>query len=108
MSDNQSVFRVDKFIVPQASKQEFLQRVLATHEILRKQPGFIQDQLLEQVAGPGRYNIVTIAQWQSQATIDAAKAVVMEAHQAMGFSAQETMQRLGIEGDIGNYQVIGG
>ncbi|GAA0349595.1 hypothetical protein GCM10009092_12500 [Bowmanella denitrificans] len=107
MSDS-IVFRVDKFVVPQGARDEFLQRVMATHEILRKQPGFIQDQLLEQVAGPGRYNIVTIAQWQSQAAIDAAKAVVMEAHKAIGFNAQETMQRLGIEGDIGNYQLIGG
>ena len=107
MSDS-IVFRVDKFVVPHGARDEFLQRVRATHEILRKQPGFIQDQLLEQVAGPGRYNIVTIAQWQSQAAIDAAKAVVMEAHKAKGFNAQETMQRLGIEGDIGNYQPIGG
>jgi quinol monooxygenase YgiN len=106
MPEQAHIFRVDKFIVPEAARAEFLQRVHATHQVLRQQPGFVRDTLLEQFSGPGRFNFVTIAQWQNQAAVDAARSVVMAAHAADGFNAQEMIQRLGIEADIGNYQVI--
>ena len=43
-------------VVPHAAREEFLSRVRDTHRVLRRQPGFIRDALLEQVAGPGRFN----------------------------------------------------
>ncbi|ALT00396.1 antibiotic biosynthesis monooxygenase [Lacimicrobium alkaliphilum] len=101
-----ALYRVDKFSVPQAAREEFLQRICDTHQVLRRQPGFIRDVLLEQVEGPGRFNIVTIAEWESQEAIDAARTVVMEAHAKSGFSPQETMARLGVEADIANYRPV--
>ncbi|WKE64046.1 antibiotic biosynthesis monooxygenase [Gallaecimonas kandeliae] len=106
MSAN-SIYRVDKFVVPQSAREEFLQRVQQTHAVLRRQPGFIRDALLEQVAGPGRFNIVTIAEWESQGAIDAARAEVAKVHTESGFNPQETLARLGIEADIANYQALG-
>lgn len=107
MSEKTSIYRIDKFVVPQAAREEFLKRVHSTHEILRRQPGFIRDALLEQIAGPGRFNIVTMVEWENQGAIDAARAVVAKAHAESGFNAQETMARLGIEADIANYKPIG-
>ncbi len=88
MSANMTIYRVDKFVVPQAAREEFLKRVYETHEILRRQPGFIRDALLEQISGPGRFNIVTIAEWESQAAIDAARGAIESARAATGFNAQ--------------------
>jgi len=51
-------------------------------------------------------NIVTVAEWESQAAIDAARAVVMKAHAQSGFNAQEAITRLGIEADIANCRGI--
>lgn len=51
---------MDKFKVPRAARNDFLERVLSIHELLRTQPGFVQDFVLEQVGGPGSFNIVTI------------------------------------------------
>lgn len=99
-----AIYRVDKFVVPEAARDEFLARIRETHELLRRQPGFIRDAILEQVAGPGKFNIVTIAEWQDQAAIDAARDVVRRAHAQRGFSPQETMKRLGIEADIADYR----
>lgn len=107
MTKETCIFRVDKFVVPQAAREEFLQRVHDTHKILRRQPGFIRDALLEQIAGPGRFNIVTVVEWESQSAIDAARAAVAEAHAESGFNSQETMARLGVEADIANYKPIG-
>ena len=107
MSTTTPIYRVDKFAVPRAAREEFLQRVRETHQVLRQQPGFIRDTLLEQAAGPGRFNIVTIAQWQSQEAIDAARAAVAKAHAKSGFNPAETLARLGIDADIANYRPLG-
>ena len=48
------VYRVDKFVVPDQAREEFWSHVRRTHLVLRDQPGFIADYLLEQIAGPGR------------------------------------------------------
>jgi heme-degrading monooxygenase HmoA len=106
MSANERVYRIDKFVVPEPSREEFLQRVLETHEILRRQPGFVRDALLEQISGPGRFNIVTIAEWESPAAIDAARVAVEKARAATGFNPGEAMARLGIEPDMANYRDI--
>ena len=107
MSEKTSIYRVDKFVVPKAAREEFLKRVHDTHHVLRRQPGFIRDALLEQIGGPGRFNIVTVAEWESQEAIDAARAAVAKSHAEIGFNPQETMARLGIEADIANYKPIG-
>jgi heme-degrading monooxygenase HmoA len=107
MSVNTTIYRVDKFVVPEATREEFLQRVFETHDILRRQPGFLRDAILEQISGPGRFNIVTIVEWESQAAIDSARAAVEAARAASGFNAKETMARLGIEPDMANYKHVG-
>lgn len=106
MSELTPIYRVDKFIVPESSRNEFLSKIFETHRILRTQPGFLQDSILEQTDGPGKYNIVTVAEWKNQESIDAAKKVVQEEHEKNGFSPQKTMQRLGVEADIANYKSV--
>jgi len=104
MSSDIPVFRVDKFIVPEVAKDDFLKRVHETHEILHRQPGFTRDLVLQQVAGPGNFNIVTLVEWASQEYMDAARMVVTKIHAERRFNPQETMARLGISADIGNYR----
>ena len=62
---NGGFYRVDKFVVPEAAREEFLLNVLMVHEVLQVQPGFMGHSVLEQVSGPGEFNFVTIAQWES-------------------------------------------
>ncbi len=54
------VYRIDKFVVPEPAREEFWRHVRRTHEVLRRQAGFLDDALLEQQSGPGRFNAVTI------------------------------------------------
>lgn len=106
MAGHAFVYRVDKFIVPEAARDEFLKRVHDTHNILRQQPGFVRDLLLDQIAGPGSFNLVTVAEWESQESVDAAGAVVAAFHAEHGFNPHKTMARLGIAADIGNYKQV--
>ena len=47
---SEAVFRVDKFVVPAAAREEILRKVRATHELLRVQPGLTRRSYL---AGAG-------------------------------------------------------
>lgn len=100
------VYRVDKFVVPAGAREEFLEKVLKTHVLLRTQSGFVQDVVLEQSGGPGEFNIVTIVEWDSADQVENARAVVMAVHQQMKFNPQEMVARLGIKADIADYRRI--
>jgi heme-degrading monooxygenase HmoA len=105
-ASNETIYRVDKFIVPATGREEFLARANAIRDVLKKQPGFIRDSYLEQIAGPGEFNIVTVAEWQSQADIDQAKVAVAAFMQSTKLDPQEMYQRLGIKADIAFYKEI--
>jgi hypothetical protein len=48
-----SVFRIDKFEVPERSLEEFLRRVRRTQEQLDAFDGCVQNHVLQKVSGPG-------------------------------------------------------
>jgi heme-degrading monooxygenase HmoA len=100
------IFRVDKFVVPAPAREEFLDRVHATHAVLRAQPGFVRDAILEQSSGPGEFNFVTIVEWENRGAIDGAREAVAALHQKMNFDAHAMINRLGIRADIANYKRV--
>ena len=100
------VYRVDKFIVPTGAREEFVDKVRKTHELLRTLPGFIQDFGLEQSAGPGEFNFITIVEWENSGSIENARTAVIAMHRGMNFSPREMFSRLEIKADLANYQRI--
>lgn len=64
LNRSERIYRVD-FVVPDHAREEFINRVRRTHELLRTQPGFLQDFVLEQSSGPGEFNFVTVVEWES-------------------------------------------
>ncbi|MCF3643133.1 antibiotic biosynthesis monooxygenase [Rhizobium sp. TRM95111] len=101
-----SIYRTDKFTVPAAARSEFLDRVAATHALLRTQPGFVRDLILEKENGVATVDVVTVAEWRDEAAILQAKATIAEAHRRMGFDPGELMARLGIKADMGTYRAV--
>jgi hypothetical protein len=99
-------FRIDRFVVPDAARAEFLGRVRTTHEALRRQPGFVRDALLEHPGGPGESIVLTIAEWQNQAVTEAARAAVAALHKRDNFQPQEMFARLGIKAEMGSYHPL--
>ncbi len=102
----QHIFRVDRFNVPSSARKEFLRRVSDTHRLLAQQKGFVRDFVLEQAAGPDGFNLVTMAEWDSQESIEAAKAAVAEVHRQIGFDPREVFGLLGIRAELGNYRQV--
>lgn len=105
MTDNPSarIYRVDKFKVPPAAREEFLARVRETHAILRVQPGLVDEFLLERAGGPGTFNFVTVAIWRDADAIENARAAVDADRARSGFDPAQMLERLGIEADLANY-----
>lgn len=103
---SQSIYRVDKFVVPSAAREEFLDRVRYTQSFLKVQPGFLQDFVLEQFSGPAEFNVVTTVEWASQEAFENASAVIAARYREMNFDPQETLASLGIKADFANYKRI--
>lgn len=100
------IYRVDKFVVPDRAREEFIGKVSKTHEVLRTVPGFLQDFVLELESGPGEFNFVTIVEWDRAASMGKARQAVKALHKEMDFDPQEMFARLGIAADLGNYKRI--
>lgn len=98
-----TIYRVDKFKVPAGARDEFLATVGRVHAILRAQSGLVDEIVLEQVSGPGEFNVVTIAVWESAERLAAARASIADTYREIGFDPAALMARLGITDDIGNY-----
>jgi heme-degrading monooxygenase HmoA len=101
----QHVYRVDRFVVPNSIRAEFLDKVWQTHEVLRVQPGFLQDMLLEQHAD-GEHRIVTVVEWENESAVASAKINVKAMQRKMNFNPQEFLAQNDIRAEIGNYQHI--
>lgn len=107
MADSQSpVFRIDSFVVPDQARTVFLERVRTTHEILRRQPGFVFDRIVERELGDGTSRMITIVEWSGGDAIAGAGRAVKQFHAAEHFSAADFIAANGIRPDIGIYQPV--
>ena len=105
-NQSERIYRVDKYVVPPQALAEFMAKTRRTHDLLRVLPGFVQDIVLEQAAGPGEFNFVTIVEWESLESIEKAKAAVSAMHKKLRFNPRKTFARLGIKADLANYLCI--
>ncbi len=97
------MYRVDKFVLPEQAREEFMGKVRESQELLRTMPGFVRGALLERVSSPGELTIITIAEWESAEVVERVKAKVAARHQQQGFNPQAMYDRLGIKLDRGDY-----
>lgn len=99
-------FRIDKFIVPDAARAAFIAAVDDTDEVMRGQPGFVRHEILEQVGGPGEFNFVTVAEWESDDVVPAVAAAIARRHAARGFDRNAFFAQHGITADIATYRAL--
>jgi heme-degrading monooxygenase HmoA len=100
-----SVYRVDKFVVPAAARDEFMVRISAIRQILDDMPGCRQNLVLEQTSSSSEFNVVTIVEWEDADVFEKAKDTVTARYKQMNFNPQELIARLGIKADMANYSL---
>ncbi len=103
---NEPFFRIDKFMVPTASRDRFTDQLKQTHDALDALTGCEENMIFEQSEGPGQFNIVTFVKWRDRACYEEARKAAQE-HQALsGFDPAAFMADLGVVPDLGNYTCL--
>lgn len=100
---SEPIYRIDKFIVPAAARDRFIERLRATYRALDDAEGCQRNLVLEQVSGAGEFNIVTFVEWRDAAAYEIARTASQERHAATGFDPKQFMDELGVKADLGNY-----
>ena len=106
MTQNKHIYRVDKFKVPEAAQAEFQARAIEAQEFLRRQPGLIEARLLKKTGGPGAFNFVSMAVWESASAVAAARDVMAAYQKSKGFNPDEFRARMNIEADVAAYEEV--
>ncbi|KKX29481.1 antibiotic biosynthesis monooxygenase [Rhizobium sp. LC145] len=100
------VVRVNSFSVPNDARDEFMRLVERTHEVIRQQPGFVDDLILERNSGPGPFNLITILQFENEQVLQPVIAAVARSDAEAGIDRQALSRRLGVESSIGFYTPV--
>jgi hypothetical protein len=108
MTASRRLYRIDRFTVPGAGREELLRRIEETHAVLRAQAGYVRDYILERENGGGGAGVLTFVEWDESARPESARDAVRAMHRQAGFDAQEMYARLGVAPDIGTYRLRGG
>jgi heme-degrading monooxygenase HmoA len=95
---------IDKFIVPEKSKQEFLERVRINRNFIKHLNGFIKDDAYERTDENGNLIYMTIAVWENEAVLKKAKETVQAEYKKEGFNISEMFERLNIVMDRNIYK----
>ncbi|KAA2245453.1 ester cyclase [Chitinophaga agrisoli] len=97
---------IDKFRVPAAGQQAFLDRVRVNRAFLKTLPGFVTDAAYTYSEQEGDLICVTVATWANQEALDKAKEAVQGLYKAEGFDPGTFFKRLGIVVDRGVYAAL--
>jgi predicted ester cyclase/heme-degrading monooxygenase HmoA len=103
---NGQVNFIDKFFVPAAAIDEFLERVQINRAFIKKLPGFIEDAAYEYKDKDGNLILVTVAQWQNSEALNNAKEAVQAEYKKQNFDPSAMFKRLNITLDRGIYDQV--
>ena len=102
----ESVYRVDAFDVPDSARDAFIGRVRTIQQMLDPLDGCRQNLVLTQTDGAGRFNVVTVVEWESSAAMESARRIVRERYAAEGFDPAAFMSELGVQAELGVFALL--
>ncbi len=94
---NMEVVVIDSLVVPDESKEVFLQRVQQSAELLKKLPGFVEGYVYEKKSGESDVNIVTTAVWKDEEAFENAKKAMVTEFCKQGTNPAEIMKSLRVQ-----------
>ncbi|HEU0095706.1 MAG TPA: antibiotic biosynthesis monooxygenase [Rhizomicrobium sp.] len=99
-------YRVNKFIVPKDSRDAFLSLIATTHGVVRRQPGFVRDLVLEQQSGPGQFNFVTLLEFSGIEVVPQITQALADFDAQTGVDRKAVAMELGVKSDMANYRPL--
>lgn len=101
VTPSESLYRVDRFVVPEAARDAFLERIVVIRDFLAGQPGCLYNRIAESHREDGLVSMMTIVEWRDRASMESARAAAKAHYAATGFDPQAFMTELGIDPDFG-------
>jgi hypothetical protein len=95
---------IDRFIVPEKSKQAFYERMKISRDFIIQLPGFIEDAIYERTDEEGNLICITMAVWANEDAFKKARETVQAEYQKQNFNLPEMLKRLNIVIDRGIYK----
>jgi heme-degrading monooxygenase HmoA len=97
---------INKFVVPDGAREAFLAEFAEHRRFLAARPGFRKGALYVKESGPGRFNFVNVAFWESPEALAAARQALGAHYAQAGGSPGDLYARLGVEADLGAYAAL--
>jgi antibiotic biosynthesis monooxygenase (ABM) superfamily enzyme len=107
--ENQSpaqVVLIDIFVIPEESKEVFLEKTRTAQSVIKALPGFIEGYVYVKSSGPSQYNVVTTAVWENEDAMANARTAIATSYEKIGFNPQTIMQELGVQVSRATYSRI--
>lgn len=98
------LYRINKFAVPTAAREQFVELVEKTLAVIRSQEGYVKDLFLEQHAGPGRFNFCTMIEFENEAYAPKVAVAIAEFDKSLDLDRAALMEKLGVETDSASYK----
>ncbi|HEV7318528.1 MAG TPA: antibiotic biosynthesis monooxygenase [Ensifer sp.] len=102
------LYRINKYTVPLEARQQFVELVDKTLAVIRKQDGYVKDLFLEQHAGPGQFDFITMIEFASADVAPKVAAALVDYDRQLGLDREALMKTLGIRTDFASYRAFGG
>jgi heme-degrading monooxygenase HmoA len=97
---------MNKFAASEDVIEPLLEELAAHRTVLAEQPGFLNGAVYRQVGGPGRFNVINVAHWESPEAFEAARKVLADAYAEKGSTPVARYGELGVEADHGAYAEV--
>jgi len=97
------LYRIDRFSVPAAARPELEAAMHRSLRLLETLPGFLGHVVFVEAVGDTRFDIVTVAMWESAEAADRAGAQMRAYHERIGFDMVAMLARWGVEAERGNF-----
>jgi hypothetical protein len=95
---------IDQFVLPDASRDEFLEQTRLAQEFLKTLPGFVEGFVYERALSDGRVSLITTAVWESREAMERAKESAAANFKTVDFNPAAIMRRLGVQMERGIYR----
>jgi len=102
-NDDQIAF-ISKYLIPEASKETFLERQHIARTFIHTLEGFISDHAYERITDNGDTEYITIATWTSNEAVNNAREAVNAENLRTGFNRAEMLQKLNIKFEPGLFR----
>ncbi len=100
---DEAVYRINRFSVPASARSDFIDLLAHTHDVLRAQPGFIDETILELRSGSDEFNLVTIVKFEGEDALQPAISAIAAADAEAGIDRRALSREWGVEAQIAFY-----